>query len=511
MTGMSTQSAIRPALAAISVIVSRPTSGRPISAAEVPNPVMYTAGNPASSTSRAASGSNAPGATTVCSDSSRALSRAGPPGRRVSLPVTGCPRPAGSSAPRASSPGQARSNSPSWTPRVNASHSAGVKISTGPSGRWPSRMAITRSEPSFEPGTKAISTQAPPFPLLEDDVRQTAPVRSISRSPSLPDRRRPARIAPPPSVWRTGPGSGVGVQHRVTGRGADGGGLRAVLADVGGVDLAPALLPGPRRGLAGQRVGEGVEAGVPAGPRPRRRAPLLDGVGEGEEGAVAVGRQLEPQDVRPPPHLERPGRVVDEQLTTEVRLRHEVADEPQPGTGHPVAVGLDPLREPGVAVLGLGQGAPHLLPGVGQLALKTDLPPAAGFAEHPVGLVIDMHVHGIALLSNTGTMAGHRRRAWNQDAAPGHPGWRPTAAGTARATRRWPAAVRDAAGTGGAGRPSGRSPGRRRAAPAGASTPPAGSGRARRRAPARCARNHAAGRGWSAGAPPPAHRTAQRS
>src|SRR5438094_137398 len=42
---MSTQSAIRPALAAISVIVSRPTSGRPISAADVPNPVMYRAGN----------------------------------------------------------------------------------------------------------------------------------------------------------------------------------------------------------------------------------------------------------------------------------------------------------------------------------------------------------------------------------------------------------------------------------------------------------------------------------
>src|SRR5215470_135325 len=511
MTGMSTQSAIRPALAAISVMVSRPTSGRPISAADVPNPVMYTAGNPASSTSRAASGSNAPGATMVCPDSSSALSRAAPPGRRVSLPVTGCPRPAGSSAPRASFPGQARSNSPSWTPRVNASHSAGVKISTGPSGRLLSRMAITWPEPSFEPGTTAISTQAPPIPLLKDDLRQTALVRSISRSPSLPDRWRPAGMSRPPSVWRTGAGSGLGVQHRVAGRGADGGRLRAVPADVGGVDLAPALLPGPGRGLAGQRVGESVEAGVPAGPGPRGRAPLLDGVGEGEEGAVAVGRQLEPQDVRPPPHLERPGRVVDEQLAAEARLRHEVADKPQPGTGHPVTVGLDPLREPGVAVLGLGQGAPHLLPRVGQPALKTDLPPAAGFAEPPVGLVIDMHFHGIALLWSTGITAGHRRRAWHRDAAPGHRGWWPTADGTARATRRWPAAARDAAGTGGAGRPSGRSPGRRRAAPAGASTPPAGSGRARRQAPPRCAPSHAAGRGSSAGAPPPARRTVQPS
>src|SRR5579863_52511 len=84
---MSTQSAIRAALPAISVIVSRPTSGRPSRAAEVPNPVMYTAGNPASSTSRAASGSKAPGATIVCPVSSSARSRAGPPGRRVSRAV----------------------------------------------------------------------------------------------------------------------------------------------------------------------------------------------------------------------------------------------------------------------------------------------------------------------------------------------------------------------------------------------------------------------------------------
>jgi hypothetical protein len=88
ITGMSTQAAIRPALSTISVIVSRPTSGRPSSAAEVPNPVMYTAANPASSTSRAASGSKAPGATMVWPESSRARSRTAPPGRRVSRAVT---------------------------------------------------------------------------------------------------------------------------------------------------------------------------------------------------------------------------------------------------------------------------------------------------------------------------------------------------------------------------------------------------------------------------------------
>src|SRR5580693_9955743 len=98
---MSTQAAIRPALPAISVMVSRPTSGRPISAAEVPNPVMYTAGNPASSTSRADSGSNAPGATMVWPDSSSARSRAGPPGRGVSRAVTRGPSPLHSKAWRA--------------------------------------------------------------------------------------------------------------------------------------------------------------------------------------------------------------------------------------------------------------------------------------------------------------------------------------------------------------------------------------------------------------------------
>src|SRR5690348_13936152 len=110
---MSTQAAIRAALPAISVIVSKPTSGRPSSAAEVPNPIMYTAGNPASSTSRAASGSNAPGATMVRPDPSRARSQAGPPGRRVSRAVIArkagrCddPRPA-TSSPRRSAGAQA--------------------------------------------------------------------------------------------------------------------------------------------------------------------------------------------------------------------------------------------------------------------------------------------------------------------------------------------------------------------------------------------------------------------
>jgi hypothetical protein len=64
-------------------MVSRPTSGRPMRAAEVPNPVMYTAGNPASSTSRADSGSNGP----RCHDDLAGLQHcpqaggpAGPPG-----------------------------------------------------------------------------------------------------------------------------------------------------------------------------------------------------------------------------------------------------------------------------------------------------------------------------------------------------------------------------------------------------------------------------------------------
>src|ERR1700684_2081236 len=81
---MSTHAAIRPALPAISVIVSSPASGRPISAADVPNPVMYTAGNPASSTSRAASGSDAPGATIICPP---------PPARPAGQPCRHAPPP----------------------------------------------------------------------------------------------------------------------------------------------------------------------------------------------------------------------------------------------------------------------------------------------------------------------------------------------------------------------------------------------------------------------------------
>src|ERR1700728_2531011 len=97
---MSTHAAIRPALPTISVMVSRPTSGRPMRAAEVPNPVMYTAGNPASSTSRADSGSNAPGATIVSPESSSARSRAAPPGLLVSRAVTLRPAVAGAGRDR---------------------------------------------------------------------------------------------------------------------------------------------------------------------------------------------------------------------------------------------------------------------------------------------------------------------------------------------------------------------------------------------------------------------------
>src|SRR5262249_38904762 len=115
----------------------------------------------------------------------------------------------------------------------------------------------------------------------------SASALSMSYSSAMPARHRPdghPPLAPSsipadargrPFTWmssgskqRSGPSwlpSGIGVEHRVAGRGTDGGGFRAVPVDVGGVDLAPALVPGPRRGLPGQRVGQGVQAGVPAG------------------------------------------------------------------------------------------------------------------------------------------------------------------------------------------------------------------------------------------------------
>jgi len=55
---------MRLAVSIISVAVSNPTSGMPRRVMLVPNPVMYTASNPASLTSRAASPSATPGATT---------------------------------------------------------------------------------------------------------------------------------------------------------------------------------------------------------------------------------------------------------------------------------------------------------------------------------------------------------------------------------------------------------------------------------------------------------------
>src|SRR5262249_7924974 len=46
-------------------------------------------------------------------------------------------------------PGQGRSNSPSLTPRVNASHSSGVNASTGPSGFEESRIRYSFSAPAL--------------------------------------------------------------------------------------------------------------------------------------------------------------------------------------------------------------------------------------------------------------------------------------------------------------------------------------------------------------------------
>src|ERR1022692_257526 len=59
-----------------------------------------------------------------------------------------------------SSPGQDRSSSPDFTPAVNVSHSAGVKVSTGPVRSLESRTATM-------PGRlRATSTQPPPLPPL---------------------------------------------------------------------------------------------------------------------------------------------------------------------------------------------------------------------------------------------------------------------------------------------------------------------------------------------------------
>ena len=89
--------------------------------------------------------------------------------------------------------GQARPAAPRRTARVNSRHSPGVHSSAGPAGFLLSRSATRLPLSSVAPGMIATSTQAPPFPLLKDDLRQAAPVRSISRSPSSPGQRRACR------------------------------------------------------------------------------------------------------------------------------------------------------------------------------------------------------------------------------------------------------------------------------------------------------------------------------
>src|SRR5690606_27229995 len=66
-----------------------------------------------------------------------------------------------------------RSNSPSLTPPMNASHSLGVKIRTGPSWFLLSRM------PTYPPERWATSTQAPLL-ALRALFFQTAPERSTA-------------------------------------------------------------------------------------------------------------------------------------------------------------------------------------------------------------------------------------------------------------------------------------------------------------------------------------------
>src|SRR5262249_48120264 len=73
-TGIFTASAMAAAFCTISVMVTSPTSGTPTLASAVPPPVMYTASNPARSTSFAPSGSNAPGAISAWSLLSNSLS-----------------------------------------------------------------------------------------------------------------------------------------------------------------------------------------------------------------------------------------------------------------------------------------------------------------------------------------------------------------------------------------------------------------------------------------------------
>jgi hypothetical protein len=138
------------------------------------------------------------------------------------------------------------------------------------------------------------------------------------------------------------------------------------------VDLAPALAPGPRR-RAVELAGQAVEALVPARAVARGLAELIEGVGQGEQGAGAVRPQFDAQPVGAPGELHDLRRIEDQHLAVEAVAGR--ADEPQ-RRARP-ALADDLLRVPGRQVRGLGHGPPDLLAGVRQPAGEGEHPPVS--------------------------------------------------------------------------------------------------------------------------------------
>src|SRR5215217_2731671 len=189
--------------------------------------------------------------------------------RRCSAPPRTCVHAARAVPPRAS----ACSAAPS--PRAIAGRrcgTGGVRArdpASAPDRAAPAPAARGRAQASVAPESRSKPSE-PGYPLIRLELRSRHPAaaaagfrRSVERARGRSDRRRrrPERL------------------------------------DVGRVQLAPAIARRPRRRRAVEVMLEIVEARVPAGAVASRLAELVDGVEERQLGAVAVGLDLEADDV----------------------------------------------------------------------------------------------------------------------------------------------------------------------------------------------------------------------